>query len=76
MAQAVVDAGRGRENGGALQAGAAQLPSVPPLTTMSLAFKTGGTSLKRKVMVAVSPTLTADRLLLMLTVGRSCPAQS
>jgi hypothetical protein len=45
-------------------------PSVPPVLTMSPATKLApGSSLKLKVMVAVSPALRAATLLLMVTVG-------
>ncbi len=45
------------------------VPSVPPVVVMSLAAKPVGASLKVKVMVAVSPDLTALALLLIVRVG-------
>ena len=44
-------------------------PSVPPVVVMSLSVNPTGDSLKVKVMVAVSPTLTALTLLVMASVG-------
>ena len=46
------------------------VPSVPPKTTMSALLKLlPGSSLKLKLMSAVSPALTADLLLLRVTVA-------
>ena len=45
-------------------------PSVPPVVTTSASVKLlPGSSLKLKVMVAVSPFLTVDLLLLMTSLG-------
>ena len=44
---------------------------VPPVVVMSLAAKPVGASLKVKVMVAVSPALTALALLVIVRVGAS-----
>ena len=44
---------------------------APPVVVMSLAAKPVGASLKVKVMVAVSPALTALALLVMARVGAS-----
>ena len=45
------------------------VPSVPPVVVTSDAAKPVGASLKVKVMVAVSPALTALTLLVMASVG-------
>ena len=45
------------------------VPSVPPVVVTSDAAKPVGASLKVKVMVAVSPALTALALLVMARVG-------
>ena len=42
---------------------------VPPVVTISLSIKPTGASLKVKVIVAVSPALTALALLVMAKVG-------
>ena len=46
-----------------------RMPSVPPVVTMSAALKPIGTSLKLKVMVAVSPDFSANLSLRMVSVG-------
>ena len=45
------------------------VPKVPPVTKTSAAANPVGASLKVKVMVAVSPALTALTLLVMASVG-------
>ncbi len=45
------------------------VPSVPPVVVTSDAAKPAGASLKVKVMVAVSPALTALALLVIVRVG-------
>ena len=44
-------------------------PNVPPVVTMSASTKPTGASLKVKVIVAVSPALTALALLVIANVG-------
>ena len=46
-------------------------PSVPPLTTMSLASKPLGSSLKSKLITAVLPALTTGTLEVIDSVGAS-----